>query len=379
MLPRSPSIRLLSCINRELHTPVIAVGFWVSMWVVSASVGEASEIANGAGNASIRLAEGSVIVGAITDMRDDIIYVKTAFSDEDLAINASLVESLEWLERAELLMDDNSLVVVPAIKVTAGKIALNGQSVPFERIAIMNPADWEEGKGYHWTGDTSTAIAFNRGNTETDEFDVKLNMVLTSTRDRFTVNSYYERDDAYNRTTVANSTISQKVVTADNWKVLGKYDYFLSDSRNYFGTNASVEADSLAGVSLRTYVGPYVGRRLLNTDAFQLDGELGFAYVNTDYASALNQQDNDYLGVNWNLTGESNLFGGDSRLYLRHVGIMDASDAQQLILKNTVGLAFPLLYGLEGAAEITLDYDGTAADDREELDQVYSLRVGYAW
>jgi len=42
-------------------------------------------------------------------------------------------------------------------------------------------------------------------------------------------------------------------------------------------------------------------------------------------------------------------------------------------------LAFPRLYGLEAAAEVTINYDGTAADDREALDEVYSLRVGYTW
>lgn len=380
MLPRSSSIRSLSSriyanTNDWLALlPVVFILVSVTMLVVSESVNAEQT----AGSATIHLVDGSVIVGAVTGIRDDHIRIETAFSD-DLTIDVTLVERLQWLEQTELLMDDSRVVVVPAIVVTEGNIDLNGQSVPLETVDVMNPAGWEEGKGYHWTGDASTAIAFNRGNTETDEFDVKLNTVFTSKRDRFTINSHYERDDAYNRINMDDRFVRQKVMTANNWKVLGKYDFFLSDPRNYLGTNVSMEADALAGVDLRTYAGPYFGRKLFDTDLLKLDGELGVTYVLTDYADSAEQEDNDYTGLNWNVTAESNLFGGDSRLYLRHVGIVDVSDTDQLILKNTLGAAFPLLYGLEGAAELTINYDGTAAEGSEELDQVYSLRVGYAW
>ena len=60
-------------------------------------------------------------------------------------------------------------------------------------------------------------------------------------------------------------------------------------------------------------------------------------------------------------------------------GILDTEDTDRLIIKNTLGLAFPLLYGLEASAEMTYNYDGTASQDREEVDQVYKFRVGYAW
>lgn len=302
MLPRSSSIRSLSSLIDFDASHIVAL-FPTVFVVVAVTTLVAAESVNAelveptAGSATIHLVDGSVIVGAITGIRDDHIRVDTAFSD-DLTIDVTLVERLQWLEQSELLMDDNRLVVVPAIVVNEGNIELNGESVPLETVDIMNPAGWEEGQGYHWTGDASTAIAFNRGNTETDELDVKLNTVFTSKRDRFTVNSHYERDDTYNRINVDGRIGRQKVVTANNWKVLGKYDFFLSDPRNYFGTNISLEADALAGVDLRTYAGPYVGRKLFDTDLLKLDGELGLSYVLTDYADSAAQEDNDYTGLN---------------------------------------------------------------------------------
>ena len=333
---------------------------------------------DGEGQASIRLTDGSVIVGEVKGFRDDKLLLKTAFSDE-LPIDAGLVANLRWLAETELLLDDDRVVTVPALEVVDGKLVLEDEQIALADIDIMNPAEWEEGNGYHWTGDTSAAIAYNRGNTQTDEFDVALNTVFESVTDRYTINAKFEQDYTYNLVQVGDTQTRQKNPTADNWKVLAKYDYFLEDSRNYVGINGSVEADALAGIDMRTYAGPYIGRKLIDDDILSLDGELGMAYVSTEYDENLGEEDFDYTAMNWSLTGESNWLGGDSRIYLRHVGILDLEDTDKVILKNTVGLAFPLLYGLEAAAEVSIDYDGTAAADREEIDETYSFRVGYAW
>ncbi|MDC3406000.1 DUF481 domain-containing protein, partial [Luminiphilus sp.] len=83
-----------------------------------------------------------------------------------------------------------------------------------------------------------------------------------------------------------------------------------------------------------------------------------------------------YGALNWNLTGESKFLGGSSKLYLRHVGIVGTDRTQDVLLKTTAGLAFPLVFGFQAAAEISVDYDGSL---EQEVDQKYSFRVGYAW
>ena len=83
--------------------------------------------------------------------------------------------------------------------------------------------------------------------------------------------------------------------------------------------------------------------------------------------------------TNWNIHAQSNYLGGDSRLYVDHIGIWDLDNTDDIILNTTFGLAFPLLFGLEGAAEILLEYDSGAVEGVEDLDQTYSLRIGYRW
>lgn len=48
-------------------------------------------------------------------------------------------------------------------------------------------------------------------------------------------------------------------------------------------------------------------------------------------------------------------------MYLTHVGILNVSDDNSVILDTTIGFGFPSFFGLEAAAEFTVDYDGAAA------------------
>jgi hypothetical protein len=107
-----------------------------------------------------------------------------------------------------------------------------------------------------------------------------------------------------------------------------------------------------------------------------MEAELGLVYVNEDFIVA---EDQDYPGANWNVHIKSNYLGGDSRLYLDHIGIWNLDETSDIILNTTFGLAFPLLFGLEGAAEVLLEYDSGAVEGVEELDETYKFRIGYTW
>jgi hypothetical protein len=49
------------------------------------------------------------------------------------------------------------------------------------------------------------------------------------------------------------------------------------------------------------------------------------------------------------------------------------------VLNNTLGVAFPLIYGLEGAAEVVWNINTGAVEGTEEIDETYRLRIGYSW
>lgn len=354
----------------------------------SASAIGVSEVADGETSADpatpplakIELFDGSLIYGEIVDLHDETLTLATSFNDA-LTIDVSLIKHLHSAVETELLLTDERILTVPELAVKDGEVMLDGgEHIALLTVQAVNPEDWEEGIGYQWVGNAGVALAYNRGNTNTDELNVAIDTTLRSTRDRIIVRANFEQDFAFNTESVTENGVTSEVetkqTTADNWGVLTKYDYFLKDVDYYIGANVNFEADLLADIKLRTYVGPYYGRRIIDHSRLSLDAEFGAVYVATDFIVA---DDTDYPGLNWNFTGESNVIGGDSRLYLKHVGIVDLNNAGAPILNTTVGLSFPLMLGLEAAGEVTVNYDGGAAEGQEKLDQLYKIRVGYAW
>ena len=209
--------------------------------------------------------------------------------------------------------------------------------------------------------------------------------ILESLRDRITLRADYEEssalvvdtDDQGNPKEDAEGNIVKRSDdTADNWRVEGKYDYFLSDPRNYLGLNLGFHHDSFSDIDRRTYVSAYYGRKILTRDTLTFDAELGLSYVDTDFGLAV---DDSYTGLNINLTGETQLFDSLVTLYFRQVNIINLESAEQSIYRTKVGLRFPLFLGLEAAAEASADYDGSAPEGKEKLDESLKFRVGYTW
>ena len=335
--------------------------------------------------ARIELIDQTVVYGEITDIHDGELYVTTELMG-DVTIALSSILYLESDRNIELLTTEQEKLALPSFMVVDGEVVLDGaDNLTLDQLDVANPEEWEQGRGYLITGRVTSSIEYNRGNTETDNLNLDAETILESLRDRITLRADYEessalvlnKDDDGNAILDANGNeakISQD--TADNWRVEGKYDYFLSDPRNYLGLNVGLHADQFANVDRRTYASAYVGRKILTRDTLTFDAELGLLYVDTDFAVS---EDDSYTGVNINLNGEAQLFDSRVTLYFRQANIVNLQSTKKSIYRTKVGLRFPLFLGLEGAAEATADYDGGAADGKEKLDKTLKFRIGYTW
>ncbi len=335
--------------------------------------------------ARIELIDQTVVFGEITDIHDGELYVTTELIG-DVTIALSSILYLESDQDIELLTTEQEKLALPSFMVVDGEVVLDdADNLTLDQLDVANPEDWEQGRGYHITGRVTSSIEYNRGNTETDNLNLDAETILESLRDRITLRADYEessalvldKDDDGNAILDAygnEAKISQD--TANNWRVEGKYDYFLSDPRNYLGLNVGLHADQFANVDRRTYASAYFGRKILTRDTLTFDAELGLLYVDTDFAVS---EDDSYTGVNINLTGETQLFESRVTLYFRQANIVNLQSTERSIYRTKVGLRFPLFLGLEGAAEATADYDGGAADGKEKLDKTLKFRIGYTW
>lgn len=315
----------------------------------------------------IELKNGSRVIGKVTGIRDGVVTVETDFAGA-LSVSLDQIVTMTTSDPATLLLADESVIEEQGIEVRDSQLVVGEPGAPAETYAldqlrIANPEPWELGEGYNATGLVSFAFAIERGNSDTDELDYKLESYWRSLRDRFTLKLDGEVDEAND----------QK--NADNWLVQGKYDYFLSDV-TYWGVNVSAEADEFKDLDLRYLIGPYIGRDFFTDPLFTLTGEVGASYVNEDFITA---EDQDYTAANWYLRMTSNYLGGDSQLYFDQRGIWNLDQTSDVVIDTAVGLSFPLLWRLEAAAEVLWEYDSGAVEGVEELDETYRLRVGYSW
>jgi len=335
--------------------------------------------------ARIELIDQTVVYGEITDIHDGELYVTTEWMG-DVTIQLSSITYLESDQDIELLTTEQEMLTLSSLMVVDGEVVLeDADNVALDQLDVANPEEWEQGHGYHITGRVTSAIEYNRGNTETDKLNLDAESILESLRDRITLRADYEEssarvvdtnDQGNPKEDAEGNIVKRSDDTADNWRVEGKYDYFLSDPRNYLGLNLGFHADTFSDIDRRTYASAYYGRKVLTRDTLTFDAELGLSYVDTDFGLA---DDDSYTGLNINLTGETQLFDSLVTLYFRQVNIVNLESAEQSIYRTKVGLRFPLFLGLEAAAEASADYDGSAPEGKEKLDESLKFRVGYTW
>lgn len=335
--------------------------------VLGGSISLGAQAEDAAGQDQIKLKDGSTIMGTVTGAREGSVTIETAYTG---TLEIAMENILAVRTQGDVLIQLADSTVVPEQPLRfedeqlliAGQVA-NDQTYVLGDLLLVNPEPWELGQGYKWTGLASAAMVAERGNTDSDELDFALESVWQSLRDRFTVRATAELDE----------TNGEK--SAEKWYTQGKYDYFL-DGPYYTGLQLVAEHDKFTDLDLRTLIGPFLGRQFYEEPVFTLSSELGLAWVDEDFIEA---EDQDYGSLTLGVDASSNYLGGDSRLYFRNRSVWNLEDTSDYIVNTTVGLAFPLLWNFEAAAEMLLEYDSGAVEGVDDLDQTYKFRIGYTW
>lgn len=313
----------------------------------------------------IELLNGSLIIGKFLDADNGTVTVETEFAGT-IEIDQARIASMDVTSPLTLQMEDGSVLETASLVVADRTLTVDDDaavSYAIDELMRINPEPWELGRGYRSSGIASTAFTLQRGNTVLDELDYKIDTRWRGLHDRYTLRLEGEVREA------------NRERTAENWMVTGKYDRFQVGDY-YWGVAASAEENRFADLDLRTTIGPYLGRSLLDASRFPLELELGLSRVDEDFA---NTTDRSYVGLTWNVKSESDYFGNASRLYLDHKGVKNLAERNNLILNTTLGVSFPLLGQIQGSTELVLDYNSGAVAGTQELDQTYRIRIGYSW
>jgi hypothetical protein len=315
------------------------------------------------------LKNGSKLIGTLVSAEEDKVVFNTPFAG-DISVNEANIERLITESGVTLMIEGGQILKDRQIDSEQGQLVARGGGEPEVRfdateINLINPPAWKLGEGFNWSGEVSAALESERGNSDTDEWDILARSVWRSLVDRYTIKYNQEIDE------------NNGDKTTDNWTGQLKYDrFFKNNTENYWGVSSRFEYDRFQDLDLRTTVGPYLGRRFLNRPRLTVIGELGPVYVDEQFDVA---EDNDYPGALWDFTANSDILGFGTTLYLEHDGILNFDSPDDLILNTRFGVKLPLIFGLETKLEGLWEYDGGAVDDVDDLDETYNFRIGYTW
>ena len=317
----------------------------------------------------LQMKNGSRLIGELISIEADKVIFSTPFAGK-ITITQDNVERIITEEPVTLMMEDGTVYRDRQIIATeqAMLVEAEGQApVIFDatNIEMVNPEPWKLGEGYDWSGRFSLAAEAERGNSDSDEWDLKAESEWLSLKDRYTLKGRMEFEESRGRK------------TEDNWYIFSKYDRFLEPgSKNYRGAKLSFEYDEFEDLELRTVLGPHFGRQFSKSERFKLEMELGPVWVHENYNKA---NDEDWAGALWFIDASTDIIGFGSTLYFDHDGILKVEEPGETILNAILGIRFPIAGGFETAVEIEYEYDGGAVKGIDKLDTTYNLRLGYSW
>jgi hypothetical protein len=316
----------------------------------------------------LKMKNGSLLVGEVVSSESGYIIFKTPFAGEIKVANENVLE-VRTANPVTLKMADGTIYKDKLIVSTEHGTAVRNEGekpIYFKAgdVSFVNPEPWLLGEGYKWFGDANTAVAMERGNTDSDEYDVDFKLTWRSLDDRYILRGMYDRDESN----------GQK--DKNQWRLSGKYDRFANqDAETYFGGQLVFYQDEFADLELRTTMGPYIGRRFFESGLLTLSGEVGAVYVDERFGVA---EDDNFYGANWAVNVTSDIIP-KTELYAEQIGILNFNEVDGVLVNTVIGMRFPLVYGLQTALEIKLEYDGGAVGTVDELDQTYSFKLGYTW
>jgi len=314
--------------------------------------------------------DGSRLLGKVVKREGGTLEFKTSYAGV-IKVKWDEVSELHADEPMTLMLKDESTLTAQHIKNTEAGILLDDnieadqstESLAQSELEYINPDPWRTGEGYKLDGHINFALSKERGNTDKDEIDADADLTWRFLDDRLRMFGEFERDRNDNKK------------TKDQWKLSNSYDHFLT-KKWYAGAFLAFEHDQFADLNLRTIIGPKMGYQWFESKEMNLSTEVGPMYTHEDFD---NDPDDDYLALGWGINFDRYVFGEFMQFYHRQTGLWSMDDTGNVVWNTWTGFRFPLVLGVVASTEMQVEYDSGAADDADDLDTTYTLKLGYAW
>lgn len=317
---------------------------------------------------TVYLQGGDRISGTITSKIGDVLTLATPYAG-DVKIDWTKVESVETDTPARFILKDHTAMNALATRAADGAVILkSGELITTAPLALadvefINPPPEISGEGVSVSGHANIGLTSNRGNTDNDQLYYDAETVIRSVKNRFTIGA------------VGNNRKEDGKYTARGNRAYFKYDHFIGE-KWYAYANTDVEKDEFKDLNLRTTIGAGAGYQFWETPDRNLALEGGVTYVNEDYDIG---DDDNFAAARWAIRYTQVLFGGDTRFFHTHEGLVSLDDTEDTLIRMQTGFRFPLVENLNATIQYNIDWQNNPAPGFKRTDRGYVISVGYLW
>jgi putative salt-induced outer membrane protein YdiY len=318
-----------------------------------------------AGSASadeVHLKNGDRISGTFVKMEGNKVIFKTDYAGE-LKIDWEKIEYLDADKPMNVMLKDGTIIQVEDIYIETGFMKVDKEDRDVE-IANIQYINTKPRPPVRITTRVNVGIETERGNTDTDKFNLDGNFVARRDMDRFTVD--------------AELTIekSNGIDTSRNWKVFGDYSYFLSE-KWFLYVRPLFENDEFADLNLRSTYGAGVGYQFFETEELNLLFSAGPGYVIEDFIVA---EDDEFSVLQWGAAYDQYFFDRFFQLFHSQNGYISLEDGDNWLINTRQGVRFPLYKGLIASLQFNYDYHNVPSPDAtEKWDTKVLFLLGYQY
>ena len=311
---------------------------------------------------------GDKLTGKVKQLADGKLTIETDMAGT-ITIDMANVRTFSSDEPLEMHLSDGTVVKQPvAAAEEEGTIRTQGgvieaQQVPLAQVSAINPAPPAPVK---WTGSVKAGALLTRGNSETDQVSVGFDASRRSEKDRINFLGEY----LYGRQ--ADPDTGEDDTTTDNWKVSGKYDYFVTE-KLYWYTGVLAERDRIAELDLRLTPSGGLGYQWVERDDMNFNTEAGVAWVYEDFRNA---DSNDYWALRFAYHLDKKV---NERVSLIHnvEYIPSVEDLDEFNLNADAGLRVMLTDKFFNELKVEWKHDSEPAPGAEKNDLRYVISLGY--
>jgi putative salt-induced outer membrane protein YdiY len=310
---------------------------------------------------------GDRLTGVITSGAGGKVTIKTDVAG-DVTVDLGKVRTFSTDKPIRLGVGEKTVLdtkVAPGAEGTV-EVAPEGTTGPPRTVSLadvtrINPPPVE------WKASVSLNATLEGGNTKTASVGFNADAIRRTEVDRLTFGAAYR----YSRE--EDPDTGEKSTSANNWFVLGKYDYFFT-KRFYGYAGIRLEGDDVADLKFRAIPSVGVGYQWFEGPTFNLATEAGIAYVYEDYETT---GSNDYVAgrlayhVDW--TPRTGIFLFHNFEYMPSF----EDPTGQYLINADAGARFTLISNLFSEVRAEWKHNESPAPGRKKDD--FRLMVGLGW